>query len=135
MIANINRHKNFLYTHEVRDFLLSVVIHTWPQVAHPMVRVPMFSWDTLKGVAVLIYSPTKKVYNDQKMFPGKQLPQHEYRYNGRHAYASGGNISASDRQHRNAGDTIQAAQGLAPRHQEDHAGADQEEDRAAADNR
>jgi len=119
VIANINRHKNFLYTHEVRDFLLSVVIHTWPQVAHPMVRVPMFSWDTLKGVAVLIYSPTKKVYNDQKMFPGKQLPQHEYRYNGRHAYASAGQGDAGRFKHRDGGDSASRPRANA-RHQKEN---------------
>lgn len=79
-MTQINRKKNFLYTHEVKDFLLAVILHTTGAVAHPMIRVPMADLANLKGVAVAVYRPTKKLYTNQKMFAGKQMPQHEYRY-------------------------------------------------------
>jgi hypothetical protein len=142
MIALINRHKNFLYTHEVNDFLLAMVIHTHPQVAHPIVRVPMFTRDTLLGVAVLTYRPTKVQYTDAKMFPGKELPQHEYRYSGRHSYAPARQEPAAEPGAVRSRDRVagghRAAKRSADRLRQDRPGAggrDQKEDRAAGGSR
>lgn len=80
MEAQVNRHKNYLYTHEERPYLLGIAITTNGAVAHPCVRVPLLTRETIKGIFVVTYRPTRKVYTDARMFPGKQMPQREYRY-------------------------------------------------------
>lgn len=82
-----NRKKNYLYTHEDKPFLLAVSMIADQQYAHPCIRVPMITADNLKGVVVSVYKPTKKLYTDKRMFPGKEMPQREYRYDG-HSYSA-----------------------------------------------
>ena len=77
MRVEINRQKNYLYTHEDREQLLSVVIKTQPKFWRG--RIPLISKENLLGVFVMLYRPTKKLYDDPKMFPGRPLPQREYR--------------------------------------------------------
>jgi hypothetical protein len=77
MKVQINRLKNFLYTHEQRDQLLSVTLKTRPEFWRG--RIPLVSAENLLGVIIGLYRPTKKVYTDPKQFPGKEMPQREYR--------------------------------------------------------
>jgi hypothetical protein len=77
MRADINRQRNFLYTHEERDQLFGVVIRTRPKFWRG--RIPLIDKDNILAVYVGCYRPTKKIYTDPKQFPGKEMPQREYR--------------------------------------------------------
>jgi hypothetical protein len=77
MKAMVNRRKNFLYTHEERNQLIGVVLHT--NGATWRGKIPLVSAETLKGVGVGVYRPTKKIYSDPKQFPGKEMPQREFK--------------------------------------------------------
>jgi len=73
--VEINRRKNFLYSHEKRAYLIGVILRVEPKFCR---KVPVFDKHSLKEVIVGLYKPTKKVYVDPKQFPGKQMPQYEY---------------------------------------------------------
>lgn len=76
MKVQINRRKNFLYTHDEREQMLSVSLHTKPEFWRG--GLPLITAENLIGVLVGIYRPTKKIYTDPKQFPGKEMPQREY---------------------------------------------------------